>query len=262
MERNFKGIFSEEEYARALLKGARKAGSIGCVAEREYETGGTGTADRSGPEGRGGSPAHIFSALSDVFGFGVPFFNPFRGEATALENIEKAFEQGAKAAGLSLDSKDGRGAAFFDERVLASIVKRSPVPVLAKGILTKENALLAAGAGVKGIVLSNRGGRVLECLPSGLETLPTVREALGRDFLLVLDGGIRNGEDVFKALSLGADLVFIGRPVFIFFAGGGEEGVSFYLSKIRNELREAMLVAGAKTVKDIRADMTAETLLT
>jgi biotin carboxylase len=258
MERNFRGIFSEEEYARALLRGARKAGSIGCVAEREYEPGGTSAAVRSVHENRGGSPAHIFSALSDVFGFGVPFFNPYRGEATTLGNIEKAFEHGAKAAGLSLDLKDGRGAAFFGEKALSSIVKRSPVPVLAKGILTRENALLAAGAGVKGIVLSNRGGRILEHLPCGLEALPSVRDALGGDFLLVLDGGIRNGEDVFKALSLGADLVFIGRPVFIYFAGGGEEGVSFYLNKIRDELREAMLVAGAKTVREIRPEMTSE----
>jgi isopentenyl diphosphate isomerase/L-lactate dehydrogenase-like FMN-dependent dehydrogenase len=154
--------------------------------------------------------------------------------------------------------KDSRGAAFFGERALASIVQKSPVPVLVKGILTKENALLAAGAGVKGIVLSNRGGRVLECLPSGFETLPSVRGALGEEFLLVLDGGIRNGEDVFKAIARGADLVLIGRPVFIFFAGGGEEGVAFFLNKIRDELREAMLLAGAKTVKEIRPGMIAE----
>ena len=89
-----------------------------------------------------------------------------------------------------------------------------------------------------------------------------MREALGKDFLLVLDCGIRNGEDVFMVLALGADLVFIGRPVFIFYAGGGEEGVSFYLNKIRNERREAMLVAGAKTVKEINARMTVEIPLT
>jgi biotin carboxylase len=257
MEGNFRGIFSEEEYAKALLKGARKAGSIGCIAEREREAG-RSASDRSGPVSRGGPPSHIFSALSDVFGFGVPFFNPYLGEATTLGNIEKAFAQGAKTIGLSLDMKDSRGAAFFGERALASIVQKSPVPVLVKGILTKENALLAAGAGVKGIVLSNRGGRVLECLPSGFEMLPSVRGALGEDFLLVLDGGIRNGEDVFKALARGADLVLIGRPVFIFFAGGGEEGVAFFLNKIRNELREAMLLAGAKTVKEIRPGMIAE----
>jgi hypothetical protein len=67
----------------------------------------------------GGSPVHIFSALSDVFDFGVQFFNPYRGKATARENIEKAFEQGAKAVGLSLDDKDCRGAAFFSEKTLS-----------------------------------------------------------------------------------------------------------------------------------------------
>ena len=79
MQRNFRGVFTEEDYARALHKGVRKAGSTGCVAEQEHEP----------------------------------------GEATALENIEKAFEQGAKAVGLSLDDKDGRGAAFFGEKALS-----------------------------------------------------------------------------------------------------------------------------------------------
>jgi len=84
-----------------------------------------------------------------------------------------------------------------------------------------------------------------------------VRKAVGKGPLVILDGGVRSGEDVFKALALGADLVFIGRPVFIAFAGAGEEGIAFYLSRIREELKAAMLLAGAKTVKEISAGMSA-----
>ena len=246
MQRNFRGLFSEEEYAKAILKGARKAGSIGCVAQREHEGG-----------AKAQSLQPLIDALNDVFGHGIPFFNPYEGESTTIGNITVAFTAGVKAVGLSLDSKDVRGAVFIGKKSLSAIVKGSPVPVLVKGVLTADNASQALEAGAKGIVLSNRGGRVAESLPSGLEVLEKVRKAVGKGPLVILDGGVRSGEDVFKALALGADLVFIGRPVFIAFAGAGEEGIAFYLNRIREELKAAMLLAGAKTVKEISAGMSA-----
>ena len=85
--------------------------------------------------------------------------------------------------------------------------------------------------------------------------LQEIRKEAGNSAMIIADGGIRSGEDVFKALALGAHLVLIGRPVFISSAGAGSEGVSFYLNKIRNELRNTMLLAGAKTVSEIKADM-------
>ena len=99
---------------------------------------------------------------------------------------------------------------------------------------------------------------MLEYLPSGIEVLSEVRNITGNDTLILIDGGIRGGEDVFKAIALGADIVMIGRPFIIYLAGAGEEGVSFYLHKIKDELRETMLTAGAKTVKDIKKEMLRE----
>jgi biotin carboxylase/isopentenyl diphosphate isomerase/L-lactate dehydrogenase-like FMN-dependent dehydrogenase len=242
MRRNLKGIFDEEEYNSMLLKGAKKAGTIGCIAQMEYENG-------------GGDTGYITSPLSEVYGHGIPFFNPYVGERTSIKLIEKAFAAGAKACGLSLDLKDTYGPALVDERWLAEIVKHSPIPVLAKGILTVRNAKTAVEAGVKGIVLSNRGGRVLASLPSGLETLQGVRDACGEKILIIVDGGIRSGEDVFKAVSLGADLVMIGRPILIALAGAGEDGVCYYINRIKTGFRASMASAGAKTVLDIRPDM-------
>ena len=239
---NLHGIFKEEEYNKVLLRGAKKAGTIGCIAQREMES--------SGDE-----IEYIIEPINDIYGHGIPFFNPYYGETETLNNIQNAFAAGIKVCGLSLDMKDGRGATLINERWLSDIIEKSPVPVLVKGILTEANAIQAVNAGAKGIVLSNRGGRVLECLPSGLEVLEKVKKRVNESALIIVDGGIRNGEDVFKALGLGADLVFIGRPLIISLAGAQEDGVAYYLNKIKEELKEAMLTAGAKTVKDIESRM-------
>ena len=119
--------------------------------------------------------------------------------------------------------------------------------------LTREADL----AGAKGLVLSNRGGRVRENLPPGYYILEAIRKEVGENAIIIADGGIRSGEDVFKALALGAHLVLIGRPIFISAAGSGSDGVAFYLNRIREELRTTMLLAGAKTVSEIESSMIA-----
>ncbi len=239
---NLHGIFKEEEYNKVLLRGAKKAGIIGCIAQREMESGGDDI-------------EYIIEPINDVYGHGIPFFNPYYGETETLNNIQKTFAAGIKVCGLSLDMKDGRGATLINERWLSDIIEKSPVPILVKGVLTEANAIQAVNAGAKGIVLSNRGGRVIEYLPSGLEVLQNVKKRVKDSALIIVDGGIRSGEDVFKALGLGADLVFIGRPLIISLAGAQEDGVAYYLNKIKEELKEAMLTAGAKTVKDIESGM-------
>lgn len=239
---NLKGIFKEDEYNRILLKGAKKAGSIGCISQMECEQDG----DRI---------EYLINPLNDVYGHGIPFFNPYHGKSMTKNNIERAFAAGIKICGLSTDMKDSRGAILINEKWLSDLIKKSPVPVLIKGILSEQNALQAINAGARGIILSNRGGRILEYLPSGIEVLHKIKNTIGERALVIVDGGIRNGEDVFKAISLGADLIFIGRPVTISLAGANEEGVSFYMNKIKDELREAMLIAGAKTIKDIKPHM-------
>ncbi len=243
LKRNMKGIFQEEDYNRILLKGAKKSGIIGCISQMENEE-------------EGEEIDYMISPLNDVYGHGIPFFNPYHGETTTLKCVEKAFMAGIKVCGLTLDFKDSLAATLINDKWLSDIIQKSPVPVIVKGILTEDNALRVVDTGAKGIVVSNRGGRILESLPSGLEVLEAIKKAVKDRVLLIVDGGIRSGEDVFKAISLGADLVMIGRPVFISLIGSHEDGVFFYINKIKNELREAMIVAGAKTVKDIKPQMT------
>jgi len=241
---NMNGVFGEKEYNSTLLRGAKNAGSIGCIAQQE--------------SGENGNIDPVLQSLTDVYGHGIPFFSPHHGERVTLHNMERAFKAGAKLCGLTFEMKDGMGAAFIDESWLADIIESSPLPVLVKGVLTEKNAVQAIKAGAKGIVVSNRGGRILEYLPSGIEKVSSVRNAVGEHTLVIVDGGNRSGGDVFKAIALGADIVMIGRPVFIALAGAGEDGVCFYLDGIKNELRDAMLVAGAKTIKDISAEMIEE----
>jgi len=242
IKRNIKSIFKEEDYNRIMLKGAKKSGTIGCISQKEFEADGFNI-------------DYLINPLNDVYGHGIPFFNPYLGESTTLKNIEKSFESGAKACGLSLDLKDGPSFILINKKWLKDIIKKSPLPVIVKGILSKGNAADVVEAGAKGIVISNRGGRILESLPSAIDVVEEIREACENEALIIVDGGIRTGEDVFKAIALGADLTFIGRPVLIYIAGGNEEGLSFYLNRIKDELQKSMLMAGAKTISDIKYSM-------
>ena len=134
---------------------------------------------------------------------------------------------------------------------LRDIVSYTKLPFVAKGIMTVENAIQAAEAGVYGIIVSNHGGRVLEDGLSTAEVLPEIKKAVGDSMKVFVDGGVRTGSDVFKMIALGADAVLIGRPYAIAAYGGGAEGVKIYTQKVIKELKETMLMTGCYTIKDI-----------
>ncbi|HET8870024.1 MAG TPA: alpha-hydroxy acid oxidase [Aquabacterium sp.] len=108
--------------------------------------------------------------------------------------------------------------------------------LIVKGILHEGDARLAAEAGVDGIWVSNHGGRVLDSAPAALTQLPRIRQAVGADIKLMVDGGIRRGSDIVKALSLGADFVFAGRPMMYGVAAAGQAGVERALAILAHEL--------------------------
>ncbi|KAJ2859330.1 Hydroxyacid oxidase 1 [Coemansia aciculifera] len=125
------------------------------------------------------------------------------------------------------------------------------IPVLVKGILTAEDAVLAVNAGVDGIIVSNHGGRQLDTVPATIDVLEEVCRAVDGRVEVFLDGGVRRGTDVFKALALGARAVFLGRPVLWALNYNGEDGVVEMLNMINEELRLAMALAGCVSVADI-----------
>ena len=131
----------------------------------------------------------------------------------------------------------------------------APLPLVLKGIVTAEDARLAVEAGVDGIVVSNHGGRQLDGTVASLDALPEVVEAVDGRAEVLLDGGVRRGVDVLKALALGARAVSIGRPVLWGLAVDGAEGVRRVLEILRLELDVAMAIAGCRTVAEITSDL-------
>lgn len=131
--------------------------------------------------------------------------------------------------------------------------QQTALPIILKGILHSQDAVQAKSLGVAGIVVSNHGGRALEGSPASLAVLPQVRAAVGDDFLLLLDGGVRRGSDVFKALALGAQAVLLGRPQAYGLGAAGALGVAQMLRLLREELELTMALAGCATLADISA---------
>lgn len=125
------------------------------------------------------------------------------------------------------------------------------LPILLKGILTAEDALLALEHGMDGIIVSNHGGRQLDGVLSGIEALPEVVEAVNGRCEVYVDGGIRRGTDVLKALALGARAVMVGRPILWGLAVNGERGAGHVLEILRDELELAMVLSGRPTIASI-----------
>lgn len=126
----------------------------------------------------------------------------------------------------------------------------SPLPLLLKGVTHADDAREALARGVTGFVVSNHGGRALDTLPATAALLPPLRAALGPDVPLLVDGGIRRGTDVLKAVALGANAVLLGRPYVHALAASGALGVAHALRLLRDELEIAMALSGCKTLSD------------
>jgi len=134
---------------------------------------------------------------------------------------------------------------------LRDLVASTRLPVLVKGLSDAGDAERAIGAGVAGIIVSNHGGRTLDTLPATIEMLPEVVQAVGGRVPVLMDGGIRRGSDVLKALALGAKAVLVGRPVIWGLAAAGAPGVAHVLHMLRAELEVAMALTGCRTLGDI-----------
>ncbi|XP_048581141.1 2-Hydroxyacid oxidase 1 [Nematostella vectensis] len=129
--------------------------------------------------------------------------------------------------------------------------KQTKLPLVLKGIMTGEDAKLAVDHGVDAIIVSNHGGRQLDSVSATIDVLPEIVDAVQGKLEVYMDGGVRLGTDVFKALALGARAVFLGRAVIWGLACKGEEGVSYILELLREELRKAMWLSGCRSVGDI-----------
>lgn len=188
---------------------------------------------------------------------------PILGRRLRDERNRFALPEGitmANLEGFDLPVSSGSGLfSFFLDRHDASLTwedlawlrSLSPLPLILKGIVTAEDTRLAVEAGVDGIVVSNHGGRQLDGAPGTLDALAEVVEAAQGKTEIILDGGIRTGPDIFKALALGARAVMVGRPYLWGLATNGAAGVQKVLEVLRDDLILTMALAGKTAVSDI-----------
>jgi 4-hydroxymandelate oxidase len=166
--------------------------------------------------------AHIFAAAMDIDGAGLPFLkkmNPNAGGKTVAE--------------------------------LREMIDYAKMPFIVKGVMTVTGARKAVEAGAKGIVVSNHGGRVLGQTPATAQVLSEIADAVKGQCVIFVDGGLRSGADIFKALALGADAVLIGRPFVPAVYGAGAEGVKLLMDKYLAELKDTMTMCGTASLSDI-----------
>ena len=240
---NMGGKITEEAYIDAIVAGSKESGMIGCTGDGVppfiHETG--------------------FAAIKKCSGWGIPFIKPW-DSAELEEKMRKAARSGCPAIGMDIDAaglitlaKMGRPVAPKSSGELAEIVglvHGMGLKFVLKGVLCKEDALLAAQVGCDAIIVSNHGGRVLDHAVGSAEVLPGIAKLVKGKMEIWADGGVRNGVDILKMLALGADAVLLGRPFSIAAMGGEKEGVCTFANVLRNELVQAMLLTGCASVKD------------
>ena len=242
-------MLKDRGYMRALLERAKAAGCPVLVFTVDLPTPGARYRDVksgfTGATGLSGAANTVWQGLThpewswDVM---------LQGGPHTLGNVQDAIPGGGKVTDFL-----GWIARNFDRSVtwkdLDFVREVWDGPIVIKGVLDPEDARDAVRAGAQGLVVSNHGGRQLDAVKSSVTALPRIVDAVGADLEVFLDGGVRSGLDVLKALALGAKGCFIGRPWAYALGAGGETMVSRMLGVIRSELTTAMILTGCKDIR-------------
>ena len=219
-------LYLQPEFSatRSLVERAEKAGFKAILLTVDMPV--AGTRDR---ETQAGSP--LASAIT--LGNGSEVVRPLR------------------SPNVTGDHAHIRKEASYTWDVMDRLRETTRLPIVLKGILTREDARRAVDHGARGIVVSNHGGRQLDGAPASLDALTEVVEEVGSELEVYFDGGIRRGSDIVMALALGAKAVGLGRLVLWALAAGGEGGVSKLLSLLKTDLATVMALTGRRTISEI-----------
>lgn len=243
---HFGPSMGDAEYAEALVSGCAEAGIVAFT--------GDGLGERMFRDG--------VDAIARAGGVGIPTIKPW-AEDEVRSKMSDALSGGAMAVAMDIDAA---GLPFLRTSDVASGPKTVAelsrfvgmahgVPFVVKGVMCAAGAEKAIEAGASAIVVSNHGGRVLGSCPATAEVLPEVADAVAGRVPVLVDGGIRSGADIFKALALGASAALVCRPFAVVVHGAGREGIASYARKLSSELWETMQMCGAETVSGITRDM-------
>ena len=247
-------VIRDRGYATELLARARAAGCTTLVFTvdlpvfatryRDVRNGMTGGASLSG------RLAKIWDLVSHA---GWLLDVPLGGKPLTFGNLAQAVP-----SARSLEAMKGWVDAQFDPGVtwkdLDWVRQNWPGHIVVKGVLDADDARSAAEVGASAVIVSNHGGRQLDGAPSSISVLPRIRDAAGDRLEILMDGGIRSGQDVAKALACGAKAVMLGRPWAYGLAARGEQGVAEVLALLKRELEVTMTLLGAERTGQIGAD--------
>ena len=240
---NMGNKMTEEGFIEAIIGGCAAAGTVGSVADGI------------------GDPIDIYerrlNKLRELGFKAIGGVKP-RTQEEIILRMKKAEAAGVIAISMDIDSA-GRAARATagqtvepkDVRKLRELVKATKLPFIVKGIMTLEEAQKAREAGVAAIVVSNHGGRVLDHTPGTAEVLPAIADKLKGKIVILADGTVKYGHDVIKYVALGADAVLVGRHIVRGAHGGGKDGVALLMTRMRQELVDAMVLTGCANVKAI-----------
>ncbi len=234
---NLRGIIEEKDFLTSILSGCRDVGTLGMCGD-----GFDITSNYIAP-----------SLIKDVGGIGVCKPRIFSDLKERVESLKKANVLAVGIdidgiAGMLLDTNQVTRKSVEELRKIRSLFSG---PMFLKGLLSLEDAVIAHKAGFDAIVVSNHGGRAVDYGLGTADILMLISNKLKGKIKILVDGGVRNGYDVFIYLALGADAVLVGRTMLYSVIGGGREGVKIVLSKIASDLRKAMVFSGAKKLSDI-----------
>ena len=243
---NLGGKISELEYDTNLIQGCKEAGIIGFVGD--------------------GAPPELYkaglTAIKFSSGFGGAIFKPRANQDDIIKRIKAAFDIGAKFIGIDIDAAAFATMELLGQKVepknieqIKELIQYTNIPFILKGIMGVQDAKNAVKAGASAIVVSNHGGRITENHPSSISVLKEIVSAVKDRVKIIFDGGIRSGEDIFKAIALGADIVMLGRPFSIAVMGAGKVGINVIVKKYKEQLKKIMLLTGAEDIKAINETM-------
>ena len=212
-----------------------------------------------------GTDPSVFQAAAQAIGAaggrGIPTVKPWDRD-TVFAKLDAAKACGAKVFAMDIDAA---GLPFLKGLTppagsktvaeLREIIEYAKVPFILKGIMTVRGAQKALEAGAAGIVVSNHGGRVLDGTPATSQVLPAIAQAVKGQMMVLVDGGLRSGLDVCKALAMGADAAILARPYVTAVYGGQEEGVALLTQKLKGELEDAMSMCGVHSLAEISSEL-------
>ncbi len=241
-------IFQDEDFVMELIERAKKTGYKVLILTVDV-------------------PIQFRRAKDDKNGFTVPFkigpkqffdfaTHPNWSISTLLYGIPKPMNYETSKKGNKFVRSESRGST--DWNTLKRIRHAWKGKLIVKGVMSEQDAIKIKEAGADGIQVSNHGGRQLESATSAINALPLIRKAVGQEFPLLFDSGIRSGGDIVRALAFGADYVMIGRPLMYAIGADGARGLRKILDIIKGELSTTLGLVGLTDINEITSDIIAQ----